>query len=341
MYYSKKDFFMSEKVVISGKADEPNTCLFKDVDSGIIYRRVYIDSITGGEEADVMQITDTHLNHINIKDFEEKNPSVLSTLEYRRGFRGESTFDNLEKIMKLAPLFDKLIVTGDVIDYLTWGALELTEKYIYDQCPDALLAVGGHDITRVMQGRVADSDSLKSRYDVLKTIWRNDLYYHSEVLADKAMLVVLNNGEGKYYGFQIEKLKNDIQKAKKQNLVILLFQHEPLCTKNPKETDVTPLWEGDADAGRNFYEDYLGKEDDGSDTAKMYRLITENADVIRGIFCGHAHNEFYTEIVASYVQDGIVKQTIIPQHVLQGVPYEEGHMLIITIRGEMKRNDIS
>lgn len=47
--------------------------------------------------------------------------------------------------MEIAPLFDKLIVTGDVMDYLTWGTLEYVERYIYEKCPDALLAVGGHD----------------------------------------------------------------------------------------------------------------------------------------------------------------------------------------------------
>ena len=56
--------------------------------------------------------------------------------------------------------------------------------------------------------------------------------------------------------------------------------------------------------------------------------MTHNADVIRGIFCGHWHSDFYTEILAE-TPDG--KKTVIPQYVLTGNMYDKGHALIITV----------
>ena len=68
------------------------------------------------------------------------------------------------------------------------------------------------------------------------------------------------------------------------------------------------------------------------DTVRLYRLITENADIIKGIFCGHWHNEAYTEIVASYEKNGVKIKKTIPQYVTDAVSYDKGHMMIITVR---------
>ena len=56
----------------------------------------------------------------------------------------------------------------------------------------------------------------------------------------------------------------------------------------------------------------------GSGTAA---LITENADVIKGFFCGHRHSAFYTEIKATYTDEKGIHNATIPQWVEPGNPY--------------------
>ena len=329
-----KQFFELETVDVVGSAENPNGHIYQLCDSGVMVRRVYIDTPKGGKDLHIGQITDTHLTHWNLRDFEEKHPSVLSTIEHRRSsFKREDTFLCLANLMQYAPLFDKFIVTGDMIDYLTWGSLDYINRYIYEKCPKALLSVGGHDISRVTQGKIPDTSSVASRYDILRYYFRNDLFYHSEVMDNRVMLIVLNNGECKYYPEQVEKFRKDLQKAKEENLVILIFQHEPICTRNQAELNIDPLFAAASYIGnRNYCERFIGSAPKDDATDELYRLITENADLIKGIFCGHMHYDAYTEIKASYQADGETQEAIIPQYVLSGAPYQQGHMLVITIR---------
>lgn len=329
---NKEEFFAQKSFDIAGSKDDVNSYKYQLLSTGVMVRRIYVDSFKGGNEYDITLLCDTHLNNINIKDFEEKHPSVISTIEYRKGFREPKTFDNLSTIMEYVPLFDKLIINGDVIDYLTWGALEYVQSYIYDKCPDALLTVGGHDRTRVMQGKVDDPTSLESRYEILKTVWKNDLFYHSEVVDDKAMLVLLNNAEHTYFDFQIEKLRADIEKARKENLVMLIFQHEPISTYNPAEKGVKTIWKSGAGWMRNFCDGYMGNDESDDVTKEMYKVITENADVIRAIFAAHLHEDYNTEIIASYMENGEKHSAVIPQYVTAATPNQKGHMTIVTIK---------
>ncbi|MBQ4552172.1 MAG: metallophosphoesterase [Clostridia bacterium] len=321
---------------ISGAADFPPTHVFRFADSGIIARCAFVESKKGGDELHLLQLTDIHLSYLNLQDFEEKNPVVMSTYDERRSsFNREDVFRNLDRVMSLAPLFDKTIVTGDVMDYLTWGALEYTQRYLYDRHPAVLLSPGGHDVSRRCQGKVADTSSLASRYEMLKTVWQQDVYYHSEVLGDKVMLVLLNNGENRYYAHQTEKLRADIERARRENLIILLFQHEPICTHNEKETAVTPLWVNLSPAPRDYCNGvyFIGNTHKTEDESmEMYRLITESADVIKAVFCGHMHNEVYTEIAGTDYSSGEAKPVLIPQYILDAAAYDKGHMLVITVR---------
>lgn len=236
--------------------------------------------------------------------------------------------------MPLAPLFDRTIITGDVIDYLTWGAVEYIRRYIYDRHPETLLVAGGHDVTRECQGKVKDGTSLQSRQEILKTVWKQDMYYHSEVLADKVMLVLLNNGEHHYYAHQTERLRSDIHRARQEELVVLIFQHEPLCTGNETETAVTPLRVSQTGIPRDYHNGHIfigNTENTDQESREMYRLITENADVVSAVFCGHMHNEVYTEIVGWDMTGDIPQKRMIPQYILDAAAYDKGHMQIITI----------
>ena len=77
----------------------------------------------------------------------------------------------------------------------------------------------------------------------------------------------------------------------------------------------------------DFYTKGIGYNAGGA-TGQVYDLITNNADVIRGVFTGDMHSDFYTEIVAK-TADGM--QTTIPQYVLTGAFYDDGAVMHITV----------
>lgn len=325
----KEKYFSQKKRDVVGSAADEKTHIYLLEESRMMVREVHIKSKKGGEPVQIMQFTDTHLNRMSERDYEENNPVVMSTRQFRMAFRNESTVPNFKNTMKLVPFFDKTVITGDILDYLTWGTIDLVKELITDK--NIIMTCGGHDYTRKMEGLILDNDPLEDRLAILKTFWNNDLFYHSEVLGDKVMLVALfNNGE--YFDFQIEKFKKDLERARKENLIILIFQHEQVCTYNPKETEVLPFRPNTKHPADDFSTLFTCNSESNETTLEMYKLITENADVVKAVFCGHHHGDYYTEILASYIdENGNKVETVLPQYILTGNMYDEGHVRIITV----------
>ena len=338
-----KEFFEQNSTDWVGSAADPNTHLYK-LDDGTIVHRVYIDTKKGGEEKNILFIADSHLTTWNLKDFEEKNPVILETIDKRRSsFRREDALLNTEKIMGWSNLFDKTVVGGDLIDYLTWGGLDYIKRFFYDVNPDTLLLLGSHDTSRITgyTSTIGDPTTLQSREEMVQNVLKTDIFYHSEIFADRVMLIALNNAQHKYYDFQVEKLKADIEKARKENLDIFIFQHEHMATHNPAEKRIKVLHEN-LNWAFNIHEHVLdfcdspykiGGPGTEGPTLELYNLIRENADVVKGVFCGHWHNEAYTEILGSYVnENGERVEKMIPQYIVTAVAYEKGHMMVITVK---------
>ena len=170
---------------------------------------------------------------------------------------------------------------------------------------------------------------------MLESYWHNDIYYVSEVLGDKVMLVVMDNssvckGYGAFSDGQVRRLSADLERAREQGLCVLLFYHIPLATENPEHTPAhaEPFVKGDAGtAAWDFSVKGINSTYEGA-SGEMYRLITSNADVIAAAFCGHKHNDFCLDIRAK-TQDG--SEAVIPQYVLIGTPYGTGNVLRITV----------
>ena len=329
----KADYFSQPKTDIAGSASEPNMHIFQLGENGIMFRYAEFDTGRGGEPIEILHSTDFHLNCLNARDCIEQLPCIKSTREFRLGFRDGSTVPNTMRTMEISKFFDQTVITGDTLDYITWGTFDLMDELVWNKNKDVLVALGGHDITRVMQGKVPDDTTLESRYEILKKFWRHDVYYASRVLGDKVRVVVLNNGQSRYFDFQAKKLEADILDARKHGHIILIFQHEQICTHNPKETEAGPIRINDGSGSRDFCSRFIGSADSDEETMMTYRLIAENADVIKGVFCGHWHSDFYTEIAASYInENGEKTETFIPQYVLTGNMYDRGHALIITVK---------
>ncbi|MBQ8431453.1 MAG: metallophosphoesterase [Clostridia bacterium] len=310
----------------------PNSLMWEyttDAD-GVVVRDLTINTAKGGDPLTILQITDLHFNYCNQQDLDEADPVILSTLEKRTWLKDGKSVANTLRCLAYAENAEQLVVTGDILDYLSHGTIELTKKHLFDPYPELLACLGNHEPVRQMQGTVADTTSFESRMERLQAIWPHDIYYASKVLDERVMLIQLDNGStGEFWESQIEPFQKDLALAREKGYTVLLFYHIPLSTGNVADYNNVALMVGDKNnSSWNFYTKGIGNLSTGA-SKTIYDLIVNNADIIAGAFCGHKHSDFYTEIKAK-TADGA--DAIIPQYVLIGVPYGKGHVLRITVK---------
>lgn len=278
------------------------------------------------QKIEIAQITDVHLNYCLSEELEDEE--VNYTKQCRTWLANGESVESITKAMDVAQYFDQTVITGDILDYLSNGAAKLTEKLIFERDPEVVCTVGGHDITKQMETGIPNKLSTEERLGIIEKFWIHDIFYYSKTVRDEIIVVGLNTAQGKYYHCQIERLKKDIKKAREENKFILLFQHEPISTNNPEDICRKPdfIASPSCESPRNYYNSPMGRPNDSNqDTVEMYRLITESADVIKGVFCGHYHSFFYTEIKASSKGE----PAVIPQITAMGNPYM-GHVGVVT-----------
>lgn len=290
---------------------------------------IEIDSGLGGESVEIDQITDIHFNYVSISD--EGDGEVMGTKKCRMWNKEGESVKSAIKAMDVAQYADQTVITGDVFDYLSHGCMMLTKKHVLDRDPDVLMTLGGHELTKQMQTGLPDETPIEERYGMLGEVWPHDMFYHSKVVCDKVIAVCLDNSLGKFLPCQQGKLEADIKKARDEGKIILAFMHEPVATRTHKGA-IPAFWEMEG-AHKSF--DFDGattvgaKPDTDEATASVYALLTENADVVKGVFCGHRHSAFYTEISASYTDEKGKHPLAIPQWVAPGNPYL-GHVGMVT-----------
>ena len=290
-------------------------------ESGINVREVIINTDKGGEDVTVVQLTDTHYWAFTEADLE--NPVLASTKENRtwKSIYNGASVEKAEKILAYADsVADQIMVTGDVIDFLSEGTLNLVKTTIWNKYGKAsgkdkiMCNIGNHESVRQMQGTVADTTTLESRLQILQDNWEHDIYYTSKVLKNKVMVIQLENGiKDAFWDVQVSLLRGDLALAREKGYTVLLFYHIPISTGNAKYYNTPALKIGDQNnATANFYSKGINQYSPGA-SGEVYNLIINNGDIIKGCFCGHKHCDFYTEIDAK-TADG--RKTVIPQYVL-------------------------
>ncbi len=315
--------------VINGSPDDLVTYIYSEP-MGPYIREVVIESKKPDTEpVEIVHTSDTHFNLVNALDEEEQNPSVMSTKIGRKWLANGVSVTPVAKAMEYARYSDVTIVTGDILDYLSHGCKELTIKNLFRVDTDIMACLGNHDTTRVMQGTVSDPTTYDSRFEIIEDFWIHDATYESRVIKDKVLCVVVDNGTSKFVEEQVEKLRADIEKARENDYVILVFFHIPISTRNPEDTEIAPIM-GTADP-ENYYTN-LGNN--AGATKEFCDLLASNGDIIKGIFNGHLHNDYYTEILATYTDaNGNVVDTIIPQYTSTATVYGDlGHVIRITVK---------
>ena len=329
----KQEYLSRPKTNLVGTSADLKTWIYR-LGTGVIVREVEIDSGIGGSDVEIVQLSDTHFNYCNEEDL--KDPVLASTWEYRHGFRYPGTQTALLNSIEYAGYSDQIVVTGDAIDYLSKGCIELLYTYLWNIYPDALIALGNHEPVKKMQGVVAETTTVAQRYEELKAAWRHDVYYTEKILknaegTEKVMIIQLDNSQNKFWDVQVEQLEASIAKAREKDIPILVFAHIPLNTRNPEDASLDALRINDKSSSpANFYNGFFNVNSGAS--KQVYDLITMNADIIKGYFCGHWHCDFYTEIWSKNPDGTDNPDVVIPQYVMTGSAYEHGHALRITVK---------
>lgn len=267
------------------------------------------------------------------------------------GYRGRSWLragDAIRKqaaVAKYASTFRKTVMGGDAIDYLTWGALDVTKNLITRRSVNnsILMAVGNHEVKDLSQpdNKALTNIPLEEAYARVQTGWSNDVYYVSELVKDdngkpNYMIIVLDNSQGCYWESQVAPLTADIEAARQAQVPVLIFQHIPIA---PVETTVYDLSGfgkggqfGTAENNNGVYStttggDFVGNSSSNAVTNQVCDLIKNNADVVKAVFNGHWHANFYTHIAGTNPITG--ESVIIPQHTMYGSHY--GGVMKITV----------
>ena len=293
---------------------------------GVIERNIYIKSKKAGRPLRIAHLTDPHFNYCNQKDIEENDPILMSTLENRKWLKSGSSVENTVRTLSHAKDADAIVITGDILDYLSYGCEELAKKYIFEPYPNLIAALGNHEAARKVQGIYPEVMSYQEKKERLQGFWPNDLHYSSTVIDERVMLIQMDNCSEKtgFRSEQITPFTEDIKKARENNYIVLLFFHVHISPENEKYEKASADLIGDeAWATVNLNRHGISASH-GEASEKIISLIKSSPDVIKACLCGHMHSDFYCEITANNSQ-------AIPQYLLIGTPYQKGHLLNINI----------
>lgn len=292
-----------------------------------------------GTEVHIGLLSDIHINYCNEKDFEEADPVIMSTYENRKWNANAESIPKLQRALEFLDDMDQIVLCGDTLDYLSHGTMELMQREIWDKHPEILAVVGGHELHRRMQGKVPDPLTREEKLAIIEQFWKHDIYYASKLIRDKVLAIAMLDDEARFTGEQLNKLKEDLIRARQNGYAVLIFVHEPFATQNPlhrefRAEDTMHLGDPSgyprdfcSGAARGTF--MVGSDTCDEVTKEVYRLITHSADVVRAIFAGHFHSDIHLDITAE-LPDGT--PAAIPQFISTALAYGAGHMVRICIR---------
>jgi predicted MPP superfamily phosphohydrolase len=297
---------------------------------------VCIDTGSKEKPVEIALFTDIHFNAINDRDREENNEHVISSYnDPVLWLKDGASRVNLERCFKVAEGADQIVMTGDLMSYLSYGNLELVKKYVFEPCPSVMAVLGNHDPLRSWRAAADERDTLDERLKILEDNWIHDIYYSSKVIGNRVMLIQLDNGLKSEYSVpdafwerQIEPFKKDLATAREKGYTVLLFYHIPISARDERFDKCPPIASKGIVANLSSNLNVIGPRSTGA-SKTVYELIVNNGDIIKGAFCGHIHANYYTEIRANGA-DG--NEYFIPQHTLTGVPYNKGHVMKIKVK---------
>ncbi len=353
--YIGENYEKAQKIVCAIDGEEctdPNHAMYK-LTNKLTVREVNIDWDYSEDVADesnpveIAHITDTHFNYNNKKDKNENEMSIVHQYE-TSAFYGEArTAVPAVRAMEYASMLDKVVVTGDIIHSLADGLLQVSERLMFDKntwvgagkrtdengnpLRKVLGTLGNHERYKHMIGVVPDDDYMTDNYPTLQESFPNDIIYYSEVMTTEdgknpVMLVLLDDQRERYEDEEIrDNLAIDLAKARENNIPVLIFQHVALYTGDSSVTSTPSYYEGGSAPNSKL----PGNPNSTELTKEIYTLITDNADIVAGVFCGHDHLNVYNEIIGT---GDFGTGHVIPQNYLASNQDDGGFVIKISVK---------
>lgn len=329
----RKDAWTSEKIkVLNGSPEDTDTYRYTFGGAPNI-REIHLTSNKPEtEDVHIVEFNDIHFNYFNPKDDEDNIPALMATKKERAWMAGGTSNVSARSSMRYSRYADLTVLNGDILDHMSHGAKEKTIEHLFRLDNDVMAPLGNHESAHNVGVKTAETVKYEDKFEFLQEFWPHDALYYSKVLKDKVLCVAMENGISYYTTEQVERLKKDIKTARENNYIILIFNHQPVASRNPDEAALNSIT-GKADEVKNIESGPICREGVGGASADMYDLITSNADVIKCIFAAHYHIDMISKIPATYKDaNGNVVDTFITQHIHKANAYDQnGNVLRIVV----------
>ncbi len=284
------------------------------------------------EPVEILFFSDMHFRYMN--DTDKENAEAMSAFGMIAPNINPISrhYQSAQAFMEYADLADYVMFGGDMIDFFSYGSLDLVKDVMFDKSPESIGTPGYHDyVLYTMNHRPSNEFSqANAKATLAESYFGHNVTYHSYDIPNSPIRIVQvdNSRNGQHYHSDLnhEKLLADVEDARAKGKKILIITHEDTCTnienqgmvpeflheggtllENEFSSAANDCWFNPA-AGTTNYDQVKG-------TKAFYEVLFHNSDVIRGIFHGHLHSNHVTEIAADYTDaDGKVIQKTIPQY---------------------------
>ena len=114
--------------------DGKTTRTLKIMSDGMRLTEVSISPVNGkrvGSPVNIIHFSDVHFNAVN--DDDKNNPTIMALYE-GRDFNKGNKYNTLAavKSLEFGKLFDRTVITGDLLDHYSFGSMELLKNVILD-----------------------------------------------------------------------------------------------------------------------------------------------------------------------------------------------------------------
>ena len=308
--------------------------------NGLTVAEFDINWYNNGKVTDIVQLTDIHFAYQNSLDKYIAYETTADSFESggRQYYYGLPTALNAYRIMQFAMFADQTVISGDITDYVSNGTLQMAERLLFGYNTNVngystvMATVGNHESLESLgtpaQTCLDSSKSTDEIFELVQGVWDNDISFYNKLVTNgdggnAVMVVTMDNWSNVYTDETIPaKLSAAIAEAREAGAPVIIFQHVPIDGVNEQLV----LAEGTF-AEENKVGSYGAFEAEDTLSNTVYKLITDNADVIKGIFCGHIHSFEYNEIIGTDANN-----TVIPQIAIGAAHLDGGYALKINIK---------
>lgn len=224
----------------------------------------------------ILHITDVHICKANEKDTEEHQRQAARRRNLFRQLGNYPPYypeEYLEEALRMAKELDALpVVTGDVVDLLTYGNYE--EFHRIADGHDIMYTPGGHEHQRRFAYTIEEPDGywIGARKRLIEAFPEFDMDLSSRVV-NGINLVCADNSLDYYNAETSRRLKEELDKG----LPVILFSHDPMRTQRLGDPSV---WKQPAP---------ISQEDFDTSLETFRRIDTDPR--IKAYFTGHSHGE--------------------------------------------------